>query len=469
MRRPRYLPLCALALFLACGLVFAPHLLGAPGGQFLCVSDIHFDPLVGLSASVGKQIVNSGYKSWHGIYAKHPQPASGYGSETNFTLLDSALQEMRSACPHPDFIVFSGDLLAHAIHKMYAYVGNDRHKLIRQTLSFISYQFDHYFPGVPIFFTLGNNDHYHDYGFAPNDPFFRETGADFFRFYLKGDGVSRASFDKSFFAAGNYSARPAASPKNKIIALNNNFFSISSQNQHKEESLKQLDRLESELASARAKRERVWIVMHIPPGVDVQGALKKKQALSFWARLENSEHLSLLDKFIRLLVEYSPETAAIFSGHTHMDYFRLILNRGVASTLVHGAPAVTPQFGNNPGFQVFRYDKESFDLIDYDTYRYGYIHGWAKEYNLKQAYGTSLYDPAGMDTVWDRIQSDKAVRKHYTDFYTVGSTKVSIAEVWKAYWCGIANLGGDGFNTCYAAQTIFQENAGTDWDRAANF
>jgi len=76
---------------------------------------------------------------------------------------------MRSACPKPDFIVFSGDLLAHSIHSKYDYVGQDRHKLIRQTLNFISYEFNHYFPGVPIFFTLGNNDHYHDYGFRQND------------------------------------------------------------------------------------------------------------------------------------------------------------------------------------------------------------------------------------------------------------------------------------------------------------
>jgi hypothetical protein len=112
---------------------------------------------------------------------------------------------------------------------------------------------------------------------------------------------------------------------------------------------------------------------------------------------------------------------------------------------------VSPQFGNNPAFQVLTYDRASFGVIDFETYRFGYLRNdWAMEYNFNRTYDVSLYDPANLDTVFNRLHEDAAARKHCTAYFDVNNPgfKPITTKTWQSYWCGIAYLADQDFATC---------------------
>jgi hypothetical protein len=453
----RSLSVWVLAFFLFCGLGAVQGALGATTGTVISVTDIHFDPFQGFGNPVRKQLATSAYTDWQAIYLKNPaQPEGAIGQETNFSLLNSTIQNMQAICPHPDFIIFSGDLLGHELTNEYtAYLkhnpGVSLDAFVQNTLSFINYEFKIYFSDVPIYFTLGNNDNYIDFGIAPppGDTFLPDT-QDIFFAYIGGDADTEASFLATFPQTGGYSLHPAAAPTNKIIALNDIYFS--SKNKHAAAGWQQMTWLASELASAAQNGEKVWIITHIPPGVNVGTTLSNKQITDFWqTKNRNAQGQTFLEAFSALTVEYSSVIAGIFCGHTHMDQFRLISDQGVSIAFVHVTPAVSPQFGNNPAFQVLTYDPATFGVIDFETYRYGYLPNvWAGEYSFDLTYGLSLYDPANLETLFDQLPQDAAARKHVTDYFDVNNPgyKPITAKTQRPYWCGIAYLTNQDFVAC---------------------
>ena len=152
--------LCSLALSLCllivvCGLAVAgdhgSRLHAGRQGIVISVSDIHFDPLLTTDKAVADKIKNSGYLRWREIYSsssdKHISPV---GEETNYNLLASTLVQMKLACPAPDFILFSGDLLAHRFKKYHTEVfsGDERafRAFVKETLKFIGAGISPHFP-----------------------------------------------------------------------------------------------------------------------------------------------------------------------------------------------------------------------------------------------------------------------------------------------------------------------------------
>jgi hypothetical protein len=190
--------------------------------------------------------------------------------------------------------------------------------------------------------------------------------------------------------------------------------------------------------------------------VDVTTTLSNKngEITDFWdTEYTNPDGKTFLEQFSELTAAYSSVIGGIFCGHTHMDHFRLISDQGGSKSFVHVTPAVSPQFGNNPAFQVLTYDTASSGVIDSETYRFGYQrqgNAWAAEYSFDQTYGVSLYDPAKLDTVFNQLQQDAAARKLFTTYYAVNNIvyKPITKKSWQPYWCGIAYLADQDFATC---------------------
>src|ERR1700733_14483389 len=88
---------------------------GAPRSapnRFLIVSDIHFNPMT--DASLVTQLEAADPAQWAKILSRsQPTTFSQYGQDTNWWLLQSALNQMRVTIPHPAFIIVNGDSLAH--------------------------------------------------------------------------------------------------------------------------------------------------------------------------------------------------------------------------------------------------------------------------------------------------------------------------------------------------------------------
>lgn len=459
MKRLRSLALSLCLLIVVCGSAAAGDT-GSPlrsgrQGTIISVSDIHFDPLLTTDKAVADKIKNSGYRRWREIYSsssdKHISPL---GEETNYNLFASSLIQMKRACPAPDFILFSGDLLAHKFRRYHTEVfsGNERafRAFVKETMKFIGTEFHRTFPRAHVVFTLGNNDSWEDYAIEPNGSFLHDTMNLYFTHYLRAGPARLDSFASTFKSGGNYAFPPTASSANRILSINDIFFS--EKNHYNDYGWQQLKWLEKQLKAAKKNKQNVWIVLHIPPGVDAWSTVKEGHTAAYWDALhKDGDSRTFTDRFQEIVHTYSPNIKGIFSGHTHMDHFRLIFDKSHnPAAFVHITPAISPEFGNNPGFQVLTYDAGSFSVADFDTYYYDGA-AWKEEYDFDSTYGKAPYDASNLAAIYNRLSDDAALRRSFVDYYDVQNQRANpiTDSNWKAYWCGIGSLTVDDFNSCY--------------------
>jgi hypothetical protein len=272
----------------------------------------------------------------------------------------------------------------------------------------------------------------------------------YFTHYLNAEPARRDSFASTFKSGGNYAFPPTASGANRVLSINDIFFS--EKNGYNDYGWQQLKWLEKQLKAATKNKQKVWIVFHIPPGVDAWSTVKEGHTVAYWDVIHrDSDSKTFTDKFQELIQTYSPVIKGIFSGHTHMDHFRLVFDKSHKPlAYVHITPAISPEFGNNPGFQVLTYDARSFSVTDFDTYYYDGA-DWKEEYDFDTTYGKAPYDAANLAAIYNHLSDDAALRRSFVDYYDVHNQQAEPVtdRDWKAYWCGIGSLTDDDFNACY--------------------
>jgi hypothetical protein len=119
-------------------------------------------------------------------------------------------------------------------------------------------------------------------------------------------------------------------------------------------------------------------------------------------------------------------------------------------------PAVSPIFGNNPGFHVLAYHPESFSLQDYSTRMFALPAtmgegGWKEEYRFSRAYGLSPVSGLTLELLWRRFQTPtNQARATYIRNYNVSNTASPpiTDQTWPVYWCAIGNATESAFRTC---------------------
>lgn len=428
---------------------------GAPGPaahsrRVLSFTDVHFDPFA--EAELLGDLAEMPGESWDAFLARRaadewPAP----GGSANYALLTDMLANARLRVPAPDFVLYAGDFLAHGFEEQFAaafpQADEEAYRdFVMKTLTFFTAKVSAVFPGVPVFFTLGNNDAFAgDYQLIDGGAFLQRTAELFLTSWLNAV-AEPAEFLATYSAHGNYSLRLPTLEKTRLIALNSVFFSPRHQGDDLDATLRdQLDWFEGELARASAAGERVWLLTHIPPSVDVFATLHSSppQVTSQW-RAEP------LERFLDLMHAYAPIVVFGQSGHTHMDDFRLISHTDAGyfpdepPELIKITPSVTPYFGNNPAFQVYGYAADTADVTEIDTYYLDLDRAdrpdWVRhEYDFASAYGLTP-DARGFDQLYLSLPDDQERRDQYLLFYGSSIDPSGIASDWRAYWCGIGAL-----------------------------
>lgn len=441
---------------------------GSPANSFLQVSDIHFNPYY--DPGLVPQLIKADASQWEPVFIK--STVKGFGvpgkDETNYNLLVSSLQSIAKTAGKPDFVIFGGDFLAHDFNTQfltYVQSGENYSGFVEKTMSFLALMFSKYLPGQRVYFCLGDSDT-EEYQIAPGGTFLHDTATIFATNFIK-DAENQKSFNKTYPAGGYYAITPPNSPNTSIISLNTNFFSVK-YNLVKTDSdpgKKELDWLDNQLKDAKKHGKKVWLLLHIPPGIDVSGTVSKNQSIPMWKTQYN-------DKFIQLIKENAASITGIFAGHTHMDDFRVLFQlpapvrtpaRTPAQTPVQASaqalsfiricPAISPRFGNNPGYQQFSYDRKGFSLIDYDTYWLNLevtdpaTAVWQKEYSFSTAYGQDTITANSLLTVYNALDTNPTWRGLYTNYYNVGNLSLPVITDanFKSYRSGIGNWTEDGF------------------------
>ena len=277
---------------LVCGLFACPASLqsaAAPSNTFLVVSDIHFNPMA--DTTLVADLVAADPALWETILERSKLTRfSQYGQDTNWWLLRSALDQMRVTLPHPAFIMVPGDLLAHEFPQTFAKIthNNDREHyraFVLKTLDFLALEFRKRFGDIKILVTPGNNDEEcGDNSIEAHGRFLNDT-AELARDSAQADG----GFKKEWKALGIYNVSHPVIPGVRVISLSTAFFSY----RYQPASFSQgcapvtsnaanevLAWLESNLAAAKQANEKVWLLFHVPPGIDVAATMHEYESLA---------------------------------------------------------------------------------------------------------------------------------------------------------------------------------------------
>jgi sphingomyelin phosphodiesterase acid-like 3 len=435
----------------AAGLPFAVN---STQGVFLHVSDMHFDPFA--DRAIVPRLIAAPVEDWEAILRSSQDTAFWRsGEDTSFPLLASMLSAAQG--PHYDYVLNTGDNLAHNFHGAFAAAGgaeSDYTGFVAKTMRFVERLVQRSFPGVPVIAALGNNDATcGDYMLAPQSDMLPAVGQDL-------PAVAAHPPALRDYAIGGFYAIPHPTVAGReIVVLSSAFWSR-----------KYLDRcnpdggdpgsaelawLEWTLYRAKLAGRTVTLVMHIPPGIDSYASSSPGNCpagiTSFWQE-------AYTRRFLALVGAYKAQLRGAFAGHTHMDDFRVIADAsGEPALAMRISPAVSPRYGNNPAFTVLLYDRVDGSVADYATFALsnpakvapGVAADWTLEYVFSRAYGLDHYDAAGLAALAKRIRTDAPVRATYTRYYAASAAGTELnASNWTAFACAQTTLTPDTFAAC---------------------
>lgn len=436
----------------------------APAAELLMLSDVHFDPMAdpqlvdGLAAAAPEE--------WQGIFEKSGAVGLGrYGRDTNWPLLRAALTQMKETLPAPALLILPGDFLAHDFRGAFDAAASDHsdaafRAFVRKTMEFVALQLRRAFPDAPILPALGNDDDIcGDYQLQPDGPFLADT-LPILRALVGASG--QPGFDRDWPGHGNYSVRL---PGLRVVLANTVFFSRSYANRcgtagDPDPGRATLAWLEAELAAARQVPEHVWLVYHIPPGIDGYATLHKGSCPDAIVPMWQAAYA---EPFAALLRQYADTVAASFGGHTHMDDFRLIGDAGTYYAFALITPALSPIFGQNPAFRTVRWDAAG-GILDQTTWELanlfetgtGIPARWRAEYTFTQEWGLPRVDLPSLERLYSAIGEAPEVRDRWHALYPVSSPvfwalSSGGPQAARAFDCATGHVSIADYGRCYCA------------------
>jgi sphingomyelin phosphodiesterase acid-like 3 len=448
----------------------------------LLLSDIHFDPFH--DPDKAKRLDVAPASQWPailgepdsanaaGAFAALQKSCRAKGEDTPYPLLRASLEAMRTHAAAPGFVTVTGDLIAHQFTCRYKTVfpgsSEERYEtFVEKTIEFVIEQLRTEFPGTPVYVSLGNNDSdCGDYLLDAGGSFLAKAAE------LVAAGVperSRHDMLREFPVGGYYSVPMEPLRRARLIVLNDIFLNpryatckgVSDEAPGKAE----LDWLEKQLNEARAARENVWVMGHIPPGVNVYSTVAK--LIDVCAR-EPAEMFLKSERLDELLARNADEVRLGLFAHTHMDEMRLIGAVGADGSYSEGqaaahrvavkmVPSISPVDGNNPSFTVAQVDGASGVLKDYEVV-VAADHGgsaWSEEYDYAKTYGKAEFSAEAVDALIAGFRADlkaqSAPSQDYIKHYFKGYVGRELTPFWGQYACSLDELTAKGYAACVCA------------------
>jgi sphingomyelin phosphodiesterase acid-like 3 len=446
----------------------------------LLVSDVHFEPfwdpakvpqLAAAPASEWKTILAAPASADQAErFAAIEKSCKTRGEDTNYTLLASSLAAMRAQAPQAHFITISGDLMSHAFPcKWAAAMPNATPQQYEafavKTLEFVLGAFRSEFPAAPVYAALGNNDSgCADYKIDANGSFLAAAAKTFTE---KLPVSERKAAEETFAARGDFSvALPEPFRHTRLLIVDDLYQSKKYQTCGGKDDASaaeaQIAWLKSELEKARRDHEKIWVMGHIPPGVDPYGTISKMKDVC--GGKEPTLFLGS-DKLADTLAGYGDVIRLAIFAHTHMDEMRLLTpagNDGAAKPVaVKMVPSISPVDGNNPSFTVASVDPDTATLRDYRVIaasnQTGVDTKWEKEYDYAEAYHKPAYAAEDVKALIDGFAADpnakSAESQSYLHNYFVKDKSLELSAFWPQYTCALANDTADAYRACRCPAT----------------
>lgn len=449
--------------------------------EFLVITDVHFNPFHGLDAGQFATLSRTPVARWRDFFDGLKQAAVPLGSDSNYRLLASALAEAAKRADRPQFILFGGDFLAHDWQSRYdglaarsiAADPQAYQEFTARTIQFIAAEFRDRFPNAVVLPTLGNDDSFcQDYWIQADGAFLRSF-AEIWRPML-GAAVDGAAFDRSFSSLGCYTADLPGLEHHRLISLNSVLLSKSYCSSYHSPTGRDccgctdhgdapgaaaLGWFEEALSQAKEERKTVWLLLHVPPGLDSYEEDEThgtSAAASLWKE-------PFLDRYRELVGRYRTILQVSFAGHTHMDDYRVTHSGGTPALLTKIVPSVSSVFGNNPAFQVFEFDAETGALADWQTYGLSLANAggpssspaWHREYDALGAYRLGQIDAETVAALFARIRDNPGCpeAEAYRRYFRVGARPIPAKNL-PIYACAVLIPGFPGYSGCVSGRNL---------------
>ncbi|MFN7095992.1 MAG: metallophosphoesterase [Gammaproteobacteria bacterium] len=427
-------------------------------GSFLAISDIHFTPFstcqINQPCRIIQQLQAAPAQQWMSILQQQDTlTPSTSGTDTNTALFNSLLAEVRLLPRSYHFVLLTGDFLAHNYQRDFQqFTGDnsqqDYQQFVNKTYQFLQLQFQQVFPEVPVYIALGNNDSYDgNYYSQPNGDFYKNLTQLWQR--MIPNAANKASFEQTFPQAGYYAITVPTRFKatNRIIFLNTVLFSaVATGPDITAAAQQELNWLQQQLQSAQKNKQQVWLVYHIPNGVDAYYTVNKKAITMSWQPQYNKVFFNLVNK-------YSQTIVGLISAHVHMDGAQIMHMKSMGRIVNTFIPAISPVYGNYPAFKIYDYNPRSMRITNFQTY---YLpvstKDWALEYDFNKVYQPFCH-PCRILNGYSTIKTSGWRTEQYKKYYGVSTESQYITQgYWMpVYWCAMQHQTEKGYQACVKA------------------
>ncbi len=469
-------------LLACCALLGSPYLQSVraqePAVTALMVSDIHFEPF--WDPAKAPKLAAAPASQWSAIlaapdssnraqrFAELQNSCNARGADTSYALFRSSLNAMRIHVADAAFITLSGDLMAHEFTCKFNAVfprasTSDYMDFAVKTVAFVEFELHRTFPNAVLFTALGNNDSgCGDYHLDAHGRFLRDVAA-----VVAPDlGIPQAEQSQvlaTFAATGDYNVpMPAPFNQARLIVLDNLFMSnryaTCSGSPDPKPAADQIAWLREQLQAARRNHQKVWVMAHIPPGVDPYSTARKMRDVCGG---EKAEMYLASDALANTLAEFGDVIRLAIFAHTHMDELRLLEPAAGASAarlpvVVKMVSSISPVDGNNASFTVARVNPATAELIDYRVYAASNQTGtgttWSKEYDFAGTYHEPAFTASTVEDLIARFRSDSTAQtqasQSYLRNYFVGDRSALLTPFWPQYVCALANSTAEAYRSC---------------------
>jgi sphingomyelin phosphodiesterase acid-like 3 len=439
----------------------------------LLVSDIHFEPF--WDPAKVPQLTAAPIDQWSVILAAPPSPDQQQrfvalqqtchtrGADTSYALFDSSLKAMRSHAAGVSFVAISGDLISHSFQCKYnALVPNSTPEaysaFVEKTLDYVVEELDKSVPGVPVFVALGNNDSdCGDYRLDAHSEFLRVTGKEVTRDFSPSE---RPTAEEASAAGGYYSVTlPAPIENTRLLVVNDIFMSSNyatcGGKPDPTAAGTQLDWLRQQLAEARANNQKIWVMGHIPPGVDLYSTASRMIDVCGG---KNPVMFLVSEKLADILGEFGDVVELAIFAHTHMDELRVLkpetaAGKGVAVKMV---PSISPNHGNHPSITLAQIDPSTAALVDYKVFVASNATGvdakWNEEYDFARSFHQAEFASSSVSQLIAGFAADPSAKTQasgsYIDNFSVGYASPLLRLAWPQYVCTLSNYTAESFRSC---------------------
>lgn len=420
---------------------------------WLVFSDLHFDPFA--QPHLVDRLAAAPPDRWREIFASaKTSTPSATGTDTNDKLLELALEGARNAVPDPRVVIVDGDFLADNFRAKFdrtAKVHDDAayDAFVDKTIAFLAWELEAAFPRAQFLPVIGDDDGYcGEYASTPRDPFLAHMAAD----WAASVGVNDPAAFIAQFSTGGYYTVPLPIYGAQAIVLNDVFWSAQYKNTCGDPKAdpggEELAWLNATVSAIHAGQP-VWIITHIPPGIDVAASARAGSAVPFLADRFNA---GLIDA-----ISQHPAVVMSIAAHTHMDSFRVIgpdPSTPRAPMLV--VPSVSPISGSIPAFTVLDVDSQSAQVDDKAVFmltKTNNAWSWTREYDFDSIFGHGTIDVTHLWNAQQSIFQDERVRRRFEQYYRSGDGAAPITEGnWRDYWCANVALTATAYTACAMPQ-----------------